>query len=86
MALLKSAIYHKMQKVFVMFEEGKLRGQKQREMKGLVLQKALEGKLAPKLHHFKIFQGIDVSMNVMSHTPFLLHSANCVCRIGRRKT
>lgn len=48
MALLKSPIYHKMQKVFALFEEGKLRGQKAREMKGLILQKALEGKLAPK--------------------------------------
>lgn len=61
MALLKHSIYRKMQTVFTMFEEGKLKGQKQREMKGVILQKALEGKLAPKLHHFKIFQGLDVS-------------------------
>ena len=61
MALLKSTVYNKMQTVFTLFEEGKLRGQKVREMKGVTLQKALEGKLAPKLHHFKIFQGIDVS-------------------------
>ena len=26
-------------------------------MKAVMLQKALEGRLAPKLHHFKIFQG-----------------------------
>ena len=50
-----------MQMVFGLFEEGKLKGQKRREMKGVMLQKALEGRLAPKLHHFKIFQGIGVS-------------------------
>jgi hypothetical protein len=60
-AVQKSSVYHKMQMVFDFFEEGKLKGQKQMQMTGVMLQKALEGRLAPKLHHFKIFQGIDVS-------------------------
>ena len=61
MAVQRACIYHKMQDVFRLFEEGKLKGQKMREMK-VTLKKALEGKLAPKLQHFKIFQGLDVSM------------------------
>ena len=60
MALLKGPIYHKMQDVFRMFEEGKLKGQRLRNMTGITLQKALEGKLAPKLHQFKVFQGLEV--------------------------
>jgi hypothetical protein len=52
-----------MQSVFALYEEGKLKGQRLREMKGLTLQKALEGKFAPKLHHFKSFQGVDVSLS-----------------------
>ena len=60
-AIQKSSVYHKMQMVFGLFEEGKLKGQKRREMKGVMMQKALEGRLAPKLHHFIIFQGIGVS-------------------------
>ena len=62
MALQKCNIYHKMKKVFGLFEEGKLKGQKCVMMKGAMLQKAIEGKLAPKLHHFKVFQGLDVSI------------------------
>lgn len=60
MALLPSAIYHKMQKAFSMFENGTLKGQKARVMTGVTLQKALEGKLAPKLSQFKVFQGLKV--------------------------
>ena len=60
MALLPSAIYHKMQKAFLMFEDGTLKGQKARVMTGVTLQKALEGKLAPKLSQFKVFQGLKV--------------------------
>lgn len=60
MALLEPAIYHKMQNVFSMYEAGKLKGQKKREMSGATLQRALEGKLAPKLSQFKIFQGLQV--------------------------
>ena len=55
-----------MQAVFSLFEEGKLKGQNARVMIGLNLQKALEGKFAPKLHNFKIFQGIDVSVMTMN--------------------
>lgn len=61
MVLLPGCIYHKMQEVFRLFEEGKLKGQKPRVMKGVTLKKALEGKLAPKLPQFKVFQGLDVS-------------------------
>ena len=63
MALQTSSVYHKMQAVFSLFEEGKLKGQNARVMIGLNLQKALEG---PKLHNFKIFQGIDVSVMTMN--------------------
>lgn len=60
MAVLQAPVYHKMQAVFTLFEEGKLKGQKPREMTGITLQKALEGKLAPKLSQFKVFQGLQV--------------------------
>ena len=60
MALLHGRIYFKMQKVFSTFEEGGLKDQRSRKMEGVTLQKALEGKLAPKLQHFKIFQGLEV--------------------------
>lgn len=62
MALQPALIYHKMQEVFTKFEEGKLKGQKERRMKGVMLQKALEGKLAAKLPQFKMFQGLSVSV------------------------
>jgi hypothetical protein len=62
MAVQPAAIYHKMQKVFTHYEEGKIKGQKPRQMIGVTLQKALEGKLAPKLSHFKVFQGLKVSI------------------------
>lgn len=60
MALQKGSIYHKMQQVFDMYEEGRLKGQNVRNMKGATLKKALEGRLAPKLQQFKIFQGLEV--------------------------
>ena len=60
MALLPPRIYHKMQAVFKRYEEGTLKGQKEHVMEGLTLQKALEGKLAPKLFQFKVFQGLSV--------------------------
>ena len=63
MALLKGPIYHKMQDAFKRFEEGKLKGQKERKMTGVTLQKALEGKLAPKLGQFKVFQGLKVRLS-----------------------
>ena len=43
-----------------MYENGTLKGQKVRVMSGITLQKALEGKLAPKLPQFKVFQGLQV--------------------------
>lgn len=49
-----------MQLVFQMYEEGRLKGQKPHEMTGITLQKALEGKFAPKLTQFKVFQGLKV--------------------------
>lgn len=60
MALQPASIYHKMQKVFIMYEEGKLKGQRLQVMKGAMLQRAMEGKLAAKLPQFKLFQGLDV--------------------------
>lgn len=61
MALLPASIYHNMQLVFAMFEKGELKDQKPRCMKGVTLQKALEGKLSAKLPQFKVFQGLEVS-------------------------
>jgi len=49
-----------MQTVFKRYKEGTLKGQKEHVMEGLTLQKALEGKLAPKLFQFKVFQGLSV--------------------------
>ena len=60
MALQPCSIYHKMQQVFLQYEEGTLKGQKSRELKGLTLQKALEGRFAAKLTQFKVFQGLKV--------------------------
>ncbi len=60
MALVPAPICQKLQSVFTLFEEGKLKGQKARQMTGVTLQKALEGKLAPKLSQFKVFQGLQV--------------------------
>ena len=68
MAIHPSSIYHKMQMVFSLYEEGKLMGQKVHEM---TLQKALEGRLAPKLPQFKIFQGLKVCVHV---------TVTCDCR------
>ena len=62
MASQKAHIYHKMQAVFFKYEEGGLKGQKQRELKGATLNRAMEGKYAAKLTQFKIFQGLDVSL------------------------
>ena len=79
MSLQASSIYHKMQSVFVLFEEGKLKGQKARDLTGLNFQKAIEGKFAPKLHHFKIFQGIDVSVltiNFMTLCTLTINTVN----------
>lgn len=46
-----------------MYEECSLKGQKGRELKGLTLMKALEGRYAAKLTQFKIFQGLKVCVN-----------------------
>ena len=59
-ALLSSPTYHKVQSVFGMYEEGELKGQKAQQMTGITLQKAIEGKFAPKLSQFKVFQGLQV--------------------------
>ena len=68
MALQPSHIYHKMQEIFCMYEEGTLKGQKHRELKGLSLQKALEGRYAAKLTQFKVFQSLKVlEYNVHIH-------------------
>ena len=60
MALQPSHVYHRMKTVFLKYEEGKLKGQKVRDLKGLSLQKALEGRYAAKLPQFKVFQGLQV--------------------------
>ena len=60
-----------MQRVFSLYEEGKLKGQKVHDMTGTTLQKALEGRLAPKLPQFKIFQGLKVLY--MHNLYYILH-------------
>ena len=60
MAIQPSAVYHHLQRVFTLYEEGKLKGQNIHKMVGITLQKALEGRLAPKLPQFKVFQGLKV--------------------------
>lgn len=77
MALQPPAIYHKMQKVFAMYEEGTLKDQKRRVMSGSTLQMAIEGKLSPKLPQFKIFQGLKVSRSnivIIKHIKYLIFS------------
>ncbi len=73
MALQPPSSYHKMQRAFCMYEEGQAKGQKAREMTGATLQKALEGKLAPKLTHFKIFQGLQVRIAYTGLKPYVIH-------------
>lgn len=84
MATQTCVVYHKMQLVFQMFEDGSLKGQKKREMNGITLQKALEGKLAPKLSQSKVFQGLKVHVHVYcmcntsiynKHAPAMLHDS-----------
>ncbi len=53
MAVIPAPMYHKMQSVFTLFEEGKLKGQKPQQTTGVTLQKALEEKLAPKLSQLR---------------------------------
>ena len=60
MALQSSTVYHLMQKVFKMYEDGEIVGQTKHTMTGSGLQKALSGKFCAKLYHFKMFQGLKV--------------------------
>ena len=63
MSLQPPNVYHLMQKVFTMYEEGTLKGKKTRDLENPeILQKSLEGALSPKLTHFKIFQGLQVKI------------------------
>ena len=57
MALQCPLVYHLMQKVISLFEEGKLKGQEPPKLTGAIVWKALEGKL---LTYFKVFQGLKV--------------------------
>ena len=59
--------------VFALFEERKLKGQKKVELKGVMLQKALEGRLALKLPQYKSIQGIDVSDDKCQCHPIVMH-------------
>ena len=63
MALQSPEVYHLLQEVFALFEQGELKGQQQHKLKGAALQKALQGKYSAKLLHFKMFQGLKVSTN-----------------------
>ena len=62
LAMLPAQTYHKMQQVFSMYEEGKLKGQKQHKMSQANIRKALDGQFSLKLYHFKPFQGLQVSL------------------------
>ena len=61
MALQPPQVYHLMQKMFLMFEEGGLKGQKKTNFfSEICRKKALQGQYSPKAHHFKLFQGLQV--------------------------
>lgn len=61
MAAQPSEVYHSMQNVFDMYEKGELKGQKAHSrLTEVGKKKALQGQLSPKLHHFKVFQGLKV--------------------------
>lgn len=47
MATQPASVYRKMQAVFALYEEGKLKDQKVHQMTGRTLQKAIEGRFAP---------------------------------------
>lgn len=54
-----------MKTVFIMFEEGKLKGKKERDLDDPdVLQKSLDGALSARLTHFKVFQGLEVTNKI----------------------
>ena len=74
MALQPAAIYHLMQKVYTLFEQGKLKGQQETKLSGAGLQKALQGKNCAKLYHFKMFQGLEVHIIANVH----------VCIVGNK--
>ena len=63
MALQSPKVYHLLQKMFTLYEEGKLKGQKVHMMKGDALHKAIQWKFSARLHHFKVFQGLKVRFN-----------------------
>lgn len=69
MAMLPSPIYMKMKEVFRRYEMGELKNQKSRKMSKQNLQKLMEGKYSPKLQHFKIFQGLTVSLKLAIVSP-----------------
>ena len=73
-----------MQRVFLKYEEGTLKGQKKKEMKGITLQKALEGRYAAKLTQFKIFQGLKVRFSTVFLS--LRSLVDFECRMSRRFT
>ena len=64
MAMQTPAAYHSMQDVFLMYEEGSLKNQKPRSLTEIGRKKALQGKYSAKMHHFKIFQGLEVTYSV----------------------
>ena len=64
MALQPASVYHLLQKVFTLFEEGELKWQQAVRLSGAGLQKALQGKNCAKLYHFKMFQGLEVHVHV----------------------
>ena len=89
MALQPSAVYHKLQESFALLKKGKLKGQKVRDMTGVTLIKAMEGKLAPKLYHFKIFQGLQVQYSCRVRLVRALYHCVQYCfvyRLNRRES
>ena len=61
MALQPPSVYHKMQRVFSMFEAGELKEQKRPTATAASRKKALQGHYSAKLQHFKMFQGLQVN-------------------------
>jgi predicted XRE-type DNA-binding protein len=70
MAIQQSKVYHLMQQAFKMFEEGELKSQKNRAAHKTEVskKKAMQGHFSAKIHHFKVFQGLQVSIDKFRNT------------------
>ena len=73
-----------MQRVFTLFEGGKLKGQQTDKMKGAEILKTVDGKFSAKLQHFKMLQGLNMSENMLCQYGCMHISCMYVCMDGGR--